>query len=301
MPVQALVALPPEIIEVVFVVGNIKMRQLAHAELKLNITAFGYLMRVFDSALVVFEDGSHLILGLHIEFLGLELHPVGVVEGAVGLYAEQDAVYLAVLFFYVMAVVGGDHTDAYFIRDLREIWQYPFLLVYSVILQLYKEVVSAEQVAVIPRFVLRLFIISGGEQARDLSRQAGGKADQALVMLFKQLVVDPRLGVKALGKAAGDELDKVLIAREVFAEQNHMVVFVVARGFVKARLGRDVDLAADDWLYSLFFAGAVKVDHAEHYAVVGDSERIKALLLCGGGDPVDPARAVKQAVLGMNM
>jgi hypothetical protein len=165
----------------------------------------------------------------------------------------------------------------------------------------HKKVIFAEQIAVVARFVLSLFIIAGGEQARDLSRQAGGKADQALVMLFKQLVVDPRFGVKALGKAAGNKLDKVLIAREVLAEQNHMVVFVVARGFAKARLGRDVDLAADDGLYPLFFAGAVKVDHAEHYAVVGDSERIKTLLLCGGGDPVDPARAVKQAVLGMNM
>ena len=92
-----------------------------------------------------------------------------------------------------------------------------------------------------------------------------------------------------------------MVACHILTEKYHMVVSVKACRFVKPRLRRDIDLAADYGLYPLFFAGAVKVDHAEHYAVVGDSERIKALLLCGGGDPVDPARAVKQAVLGMNM
>ena len=31
-----------------------------------------------------------------------------------------------------------------------------------------------------------------------------------------------------------------------------------------------VDLAADDWLYTLFFAGAVEIHRAVHNAVVGD-------------------------------
>ena len=80
-----------------------------------------------------------------------------------------------------------------------------------------------------------------------------------------------------------------------------MVVSVKACRFVKPRLRRDIDLAADYRLYALFFLFSIKVDHAVHYAVVGDCQRIKAFLLCGGGNFADSACAVKQTVFGMNM
>ena len=79
-----------------------------------------------------------------------------------------------------------------------------------------------------------------------------------------------------------------------------MIIFFRG-GLVKPRFGRDVDLAADDGMDPLFFARAVEIDHAVHHAVVGDGKGIKALALRRLRDLTDAARAVEQAVFGMNM
>ena len=177
------------------------MRQLAHAELEIHLTAHGDVMRVFDRARVTREQLVHLLLVLEIEFIGLELHPVGVIERAVGLHAEEDAVRLAVVLFDVVAVVGRDNADADLLGDAHQIGYDPPLLGDAVILQLHKEAVASEQVAVVFRLLLRALVVAREQSPRQLSRKAGGQADQALVILLQQLVVDARLGIKALGEA----------------------------------------------------------------------------------------------------
>ena len=62
-----------------------------------------------------------------------------------------------------------------------------------------------------------------------------------------------------------------------------MVCLAVKRvHLVKARSGRDIDLAADDGLHARRLRRLVKVDCAVHHAVVGDGDRVLPQLL----DPV---------------
>ena len=70
---------------------------------------------------------------------------------------------------------------------------------------------------------------------------------------------------------------------------------------VKTRARRNIDLAADDGLDACRLCCLVKVDHAVHDAVVSDGHSRLAQLLDAVHDAADAARAVKQAVLGMNM
>ena len=70
---------------------------------------------------------------------------------------------------------------------------------------------------------------------------------------------------------------------------------------VKACARSDVHLAADDGLDALGLAGAVKVDRAVHHAVVGDGTGGLPHRLDELGEVADTARAVEQAVLGMDM
>ena len=70
---------------------------------------------------------------------------------------------------------------------------------------------------------------------------------------------------------------------------------------VKTRPRRDIDLAADDGLHARRLRRLVKVDCAVHHAVVGDGDRVLPQLLDPVHEPRDAARAVKQAVLRMNM
>ena len=70
---------------------------------------------------------------------------------------------------------------------------------------------------------------------------------------------------------------------------------------VKACARGDVHLAADDGLDALGLAGAVKVDHAVHHAVVGDGAGGLPHRLDELGEVADTACAVEQAVFGMDM
>ena len=63
----------------------------------------------------------------------------------------------------------------------------------------------------------------------------------------------------------------------------------------------DIDLAADDGLDARLAAGLVEGDGAVHDAVVGDGQGRLSQLLGALRQPVRPAGAVEQAVLGMHM
>ena len=57
------------------------------------------------------EEAMHLVGGLDVELLRVELEALGVVHAAGGLDAEQDFVGARVLVFDVVRVVGGDERD----------------------------------------------------------------------------------------------------------------------------------------------------------------------------------------------
>ena len=99
----------------------------------------------------------------------------------------------AVVPFDVVAVVGGDKINADLLREPDKVGNDPLLLGDPVILKLNKKAFFAEQVAVILRPFLCAGIVAVQKQLGDLSGKAGGKADQALVVLLQKLVVDPGL------------------------------------------------------------------------------------------------------------
>ena len=77
-----------------------------------------------------------------------------------------------------------------------------------------------------------------------------------------------------------------------------LAVYIAA---VKARVRRKVHLAADDRVDALGFAGAVKVDHAVHDAVVGQRAGGLSQLRHAVHQAFDAARTVQQAVFTMHM
>ena len=298
--VHALIAAAAKIIEMVFAVRHIKARQLALAERKGDLTAVGDLLCVLDRFGISAEQRAHFVLGFQIKLIRLKLHFILVADGAARLDAEQNAVGAAVLFFDIVAVVGRRHADAGFRGDPRQAGQNALFLLDAVILQLDKEVLTPKEITVIHRLFQRAVIVVLQQPLRYLTGKAGGQANQSLVILLKQSVVDARLVVKALGEAERHQLDQILVAGVVFAEEDHVVIVLIG-AFFEPRLRRDIDLAADNGMDALLLTGAVKVDHAVHDAVVGDGKRRKPLPLGGRGYLADTAGAVQQTVFGMDM
>ena len=67
-------------------------------EFKVKIALLGDLCGVGAGFRHHGEQFVHLVCGLDVEFISLELHAVGVLNGLAGLDAQQDALHLGVLF-----------------------------------------------------------------------------------------------------------------------------------------------------------------------------------------------------------
>ena len=119
-------------------------------------------------------------------------------------------------------------------------------------------------------------------------------------MLLQQVVVDAGLIIEALGEAGTDQLDEVLIACVVFAQEDHMAVFPGRAAFFKTGAA-DIDLAADDGGNARVPTGVIKIHRAVHHAVVGDGGVGKAQLFQAADQRADAVGAVQQAVFGMQM
>ncbi len=113
-------------------------------------------------------------------------------------------------------------------------------------------------------------------------------------MLLQQFPIDPRFAVKPFKKALANHIDQVLIALHILAKQHQVIGFAVQfAGFIKAGAGRHIDLAADNGLDPLLFAGFIKIDAAVHGPVVGNRQRLLAQFLGPLRQLGHPASAVQ--------
>ena len=184
----------------------------------------------------------------------------------------------------------------------QELLVEPGLLGQAVVLELEEEVVLAEDVAVLAGDVSGQLPVLDLERLRDLAAEAGRQPDQALAVLRQVLAVDARLVVVAVDVGVGDEPAQVLVAGVVLGEEDQVEGLAVGLALlVGHRAAGDVRLHADDRLDPLVLRGLVEGDRAVERAVVRDGHRIHA----GGGRRVhqlrDPAEAVEQAELRVDM
>ena len=96
-----------------------------------------------------------------------------------------------------------------------------------------------------------------------------------------------------------------MVAGEIFRDETEVedafAVLVGAAVFLEARGFDEVEFAADDRLDAFGLGGVVELDRAVKIAVVGERESLHPQLRRAIHQPVDPARAVEQAVVGMDV
>ena len=104
----------------------------------------------------------------------------------------------------------------------------------------------------------------------NLSVQAGGKGDQALVVFFQQLPVDPGLVVKAFHMALSDQLEQVTVALFVFAEQDQVVgvLEITAAFLLKAALRGRIHFTTDNRFQAILWGLLIKINHPEKVSMV---------------------------------
>ena len=216
-----------------------------------QVAAFGDGQRARKHVGRVFEDAVHFVMTLDVKSRALELHAIGVLDRLAGLDAQHHVLGVGVVFAEIVAVVGRDHRQAEVFFQAKQVGVDAMLLLQALVLNLEKEVVRTENVAVggrrVPRRVVLLFHQALGHFAFEAAR----KSDQPFRVLGEKLLADARLVVEAVQRGLRGDLRQVAVAFFVFGEDQQMVVGVAVGRCafdVVIVLLADVKLAADDGL-----------------------------------------------------
>ena len=172
------------------------------------------------------------------------------------------------------------------------------------VLQFEIKIVRAERLLEPVHRVARLVQLVFEDPFRDFAGQAAGHRDQAFLVRGQHFLVDARLVIIALQVRGGGQLDEVFVAGLVLRQQSEMMINIApaaAGFFLQPAARRDINLAADDGLDALFARRLVKINDAVHRAVVGDGERGEFQFVRLVHQPVQPAGAIEQGILGVQM
>ena len=295
LPQHVIVVLPGGRVEVREVVGLAVHRQL-------QVAAFGDGQGVADRLGGIVEGGGHLLRRLDVELVHRELHVGRVAHGLAGLDAEQHLVGAGILPVQVVAVVGGHQRQLQLGGHLHQALVDDVLLRDGVLLQL-DIVAPGEQLAVPAGGGDGILHPAAAALHGHLALEAGRHGDQPLGAPREQFAVDAGPVVEALLVAGRGQVGQVLVALHVLAEQDQVVGRVGdALGVLgKARLRRQVELAADDRLDAGLLALQVELGGAEHVAVVGHGHRRHVQFLGLGDQVVEADGAVQQGILGVEV
>ena len=298
--VQALIAKRAKVSRILLTIRGFKFGQLCVAEFKLNITA----LRNFDGIVrglgIIWKERAHLLFGLIIKLIGGKLHPVLILHRVVRLDAQQDMVHFTVFFFNVMTVVCNHQGNARFLRQADNGRVYQLLIPNPMVLKLQVKIALAKNTAVFQRRLSGGVIIVAHQSTGDLSRQAGGKSNQALMVPLQKLKIYTRLTVKAFCPGLRDHSNQVLITGFIFAQQHQMAALCIQfMNFVEPGALSHINLTANNGFYPPFLRCLVKIHRTIHDTVVRDCYRLVPSCRSRIQQTVDSAGAIQQAIFCM--
>ncbi len=288
-------------IAVGFTLGQLEARQVIVAELEIKRAFFGDLHRVVGGLGMRGQKGAHLLLALQIELARLKAHAVRIINGLAHLDAHENVLIIGIIPLCIMRVVREGEGDARFRGELDELRGGALFLGDIVILYFKIEIVP-EKAFQLKRLCLGGLIITADEPLRDIARETAGQTYEPLRVTAQERPVDAGLDIITVRKSGGYHVAEVPVAELVLAEEDEVGIIIVSPVLLVRHVARgNVDLAADDRLYSLRAARLIERDRAVHYAVVGDGKRTlphSLGALCG---LVYAARPVKQGIFAMHM
>ena len=293
-------AFPAELVEIgpgIIGFRHFEAGQLRDAELNLHVTAVRDGLGIVDSLRNIGEKLPHLLLALHIVLAALIAHAVRILHLLLRLNAEEDVVGFGVFGVRIVAVVRADDRNPGLRVNSKKPRNHGPVHGQAVVLQLQEIIIASKETVVLFGQFLRPFVVSLLKLPLHLAGQAGGQADQALVVLLQGLEIHPGLPVKALCKAGGHNFHQVPVAGIVLGQENQVVVSLVVDPLpIEAAARGDINLAADDRVDALFLRFLIEFDAAVHDPVVRDSGRILPVGYDLGDIVFDAVRPVEQGI-----
>ena len=295
--------------------GDWEVRQLRVAEFNFNITPLGNPKAVVTSLRKLSPLVAHLLSGLEVVLIAMELEPVRITHERTGLDAQQCVMRGVVVLFGVVRVVGDEDGGLDLLGDLQQFRVGLVLSRDAVILNLDKQIVSAEDVLHPGRLLQGVLLVAVHKRLENMASEATGCGDHAFAVIGKNLPIDPGFVVVPLHERPAGELDEVLIARVVLGQRNQVVIELLAalgaaagiidaassaRPLVAAVISL-VELAANYWLDVMILACPIEVEHAIHIPMIGDAKAWHPICCCLSHEFIKAGCAVQHGVLGVHV
>ncbi len=284
--------------------GILRVALAALGQRDLQVAHLGHGLGVDDRLRHLRERPLHLGPRLQVKLLAVEAHALFVLELGAGLDAEHGVVRSGVARVHIVDVVGADHRQPEFLGQLEEPGDDLPLLGQAVVLHFDEVVLAAEDLHEPGAGLSRVLEALVQKVLRHQRGEAAGEADQPGGVLGQRLEIGPGLVVEALQMGVGHQFEQVLVARQIGGEQAEVVVALALLRpavAIQARAFGQVQLAAQQRLDPFGLGRVVELDRAEEISMVGHRQGLHAQLGRAIDQPVDPARAVEQAVVGMDV
>jgi hypothetical protein len=149
-------------------------------------------------------------------------HARRVAQQAARLDCQHDVLVAGIFRLDVMHIICGYITRLVPRPQLDQRLVDLFQLGDIVLLQLQKEVVAAENFVIPIQLLACRFHVPLGDQPRHFGAHAPGGADQPLAVLRQQLVVDPRIIIKAIQLRCAGKLQQVAVTGLVLGDQQQV-------------------------------------------------------------------------------
>jgi hypothetical protein len=277
-------------------------REVIGVEVELDVAAVGDLAGDLERFAIIGKEIEHLLPRAEVELEVVHAKALLVADRAAGADADQDVLRLAVLRLDVVDVLRDREADAGLFGDLAHLGRDAALRFVAVVHDLQVEVVLPEDLLVHLGRLNGAGDVIAHQVAVDLAAQAAAQRDQALAVLGQDLLVHARLVVEALLVSDGGELHEVLPTLLIASDDRQVVGSVVLFvGLLEARLLSDVGLDAEQRFDAFLLARLVEGDRAKEVAVVRQRDGFLAVLGGALGEVFDPAGAVEQAVVAVDV
>ena len=276
---------------------DLELRKRIRNFFQAEAAALGDIERAREYLGGVLEQARHFVVVLDEELRTVELHAARVVNGLAGLDAQHDVLGVGIVFAQVMAVIGGHERQAEIFLELEEAGMDAVLHLQSLILNLEKEVLFAENIGECSGGRAGGVVIALGQAFRDFSFEASGEADQAAGMFGEKLLAHARFVIEAVQRGLGRDLYEIAVAFVIFGKHEQMVVGIAFGRRAVVIFFADVEFAADDGFHARLLSRVDKMDCAKDIAVVGHGHGRHAQLFHALAKLFDITGAVEQGVV----
>ena len=138
----------------------------------------------------------------------------------------------------------------------------------------------------------------------NLTCQARAKRNDSFVKFPQKLQIHTWFIIISFCVTTGYNFHQIVVSFIIFCQENQMIISVISASyslFVKPGSWCHIDFTAKDRLDSLSTCSTVKVDHAEHTAMIGNCHAVHSKLFDPRHALFNFIGAVQQTVLCMNM